>query len=296
MHKSLILILFSLFFLNTGEEPASKLIDEQKKIIAELSGHIKLENGKTISSRSTKEERQLTREYLSNLIASTGLKPQVQEYKLPNVNPLVDLLFEPFAGANVYTILPSTNQSDDYILFGAHFDTERNCPGAIDNATGIAIGYGLIEKLINVKERNVNVILVFFDQEEEDLIGSQAFAKKLKKEKFKILSVHTMDTMGWDRDEDSAIELELPTDYLKDIYTKTGKRLGIPVYITKVNSTDHHSFRELGFNATGLTDELVNGDYAPYKDTAKDTYETVNFNYVASCTELVYEVAKTLIE
>jgi len=296
MYKSLILFLFSLIILNNSERSALKPLDGQRKIIAELSGHIKLENGKIIASRSTKKERQLTREYLSKLISSVGLKPQIQEYKLPNVNALVDLIFEPFIGANVYTILPSTKVSDEYIVFGAHFDTERNCPGAIDNATGIAIGYSLIKKLMNVKERNVNVILVFFDQEEEDLIGSQAFAQKLKKEGLKILSVHTMDTMGWDRDGDKAVELELPTEDLKKLYTTEGEKLGIPIYTTRVNSTDHHSFRELGFNATGLTDELVNGDYAPYKDTAKDTYDTVNFDYVMSCTELVYQVAKKLIE
>lgn len=261
-----------------------------------MSGHSKLENGKTISSRSTKEERQLTREYLSKLISSAGLTPQIQEYTLPNVNPLVDLLFEPFEGANVYTILPSTKKSDEYIVLGAHFDTERGCPGAIDNATGIAIGYGVIKQLAGLKERNVNVILVYFDQEEEDLIGSQAFAQKLKKEELKILSVHTMDTMGWDRDGDNAVELELPSEFLKQKYSEIGKKIGIPIHTTKVNSTDHHSFRELGYNATGLTDELLYGDYAPYKDTPNDTYETVNFSYVESCTTLVYEVAKVLIK
>jgi Zn-dependent M28 family amino/carboxypeptidase len=274
----------------------SELLNEQKKIIGQLSGHTALEKGNFINSRSTKEERQLTREYLSELIKSIGLTPEYQEYNMPNVNPIVDLLFKPFKGANVYTILTSTKQSDEYIVIGAHFDTERNCPGAIDNASGIAISFGVIKKLMELEERNINVILVYFDQEEEDLIGSQAFAKKLKKEKLKILSVHTLDTMGWDRDGDKAVELELPTEFLKNTYTKIGKKLGIPIYSTKVNSTDHHSFRELDFNATGLTDELLNGDYAPYKDTKKDTYETVNFDYVTSCTKLVYEVVKELIK
>lgn len=272
------------------------LVDEQKKIISELSGFTKLEDGTTIPSRSTKEERQLTRDYLTQLIASIGLTPELQEYRLPNVNPLVDLLFDPYKGANVYTILPATQQSDQYIVIGAHFDTERNCPGAIDNATGIAITFGVIKKLTALKERNVHIILVYFDQEEEDLVGSQAFAQKLKKEAFNVLSVHTLDTMGWDRDGDHAVELELPTEFLKQTYTAVGKKLGIPIYDTKVSSTDHHSFRELGFQATGLTDELLNGDYAPYKDTPKDTYDTVNFEYVASCTTLVYEVLKELIK
>jgi len=296
MFKSLtlfFLILLSQFSLGQTD---AELAKDQQKIVAHLSGHTPLENGKIIASRSTKEERQLAREYLASLLSSLGLKAQLQDYKLPNVNPVVDLLLDPFQGANVYTILPATAPSDKYIVLGAHFDTERNCPGAIDNATGIAIGFGALKKLVALDHRKLNVILVFFDQEEEDLVGSQAFAQKLKKEKFKVLSVHTMDTMGWDRDGDKAIELELPSTDLKEIYIKKGQQLGIPIYITKVNSTDHHSFRELGFNAAGLTDELLNGDYAPYKDTAKDTYETVNFDYVTSCTSLVFEVVKELIQ
>lgn len=269
--------------------------EAQQEIIALLSGEQILEDGKRIEHRSTKQERQWTRECLSEVFSSMSLKPVLQEYRRPNVNPMVDLLMSPFKGANIYTILPATVKSNDYLVLGAHFDSERNCPGAIDNGSGIAIGYGVLRKLAQVSERNTNVILVYFDQEEEDLVGSQAFARKLKSSDYNILSVHTLDTMGWDRDGDKAVELESPTDDLLQAYAVVGERMNIPVYLTKVTSTDHHSFRELGFNATGLTDELVNGDYAPYKDTPKDTYETVNFDYISSCTELIYEVFKELM-
>jgi hypothetical protein len=87
------------------------LLEQQKFIIKNLSGDIELENGKTLKARSTKEERKLSREYLSELIISVGLKPEYHEYKMPNINPLVDLLFDPFKGTNVYTILPATTES-----------------------------------------------------------------------------------------------------------------------------------------------------------------------------------------
>ncbi len=296
MLKSLILFFILHFSLIIQSQENMTLLEQQKSIIKNLSGHIELENGKTLKARSTKEERELSREYLSQKISSIGLKPQYHEYKMPNVNPLVDLLLDPFKGANVFTILPATIESDAYIVIGAHFDSKRNCPGAIDNGSGIVISFGAVSRLAELKNRKVNVILVYFDQEEEDLVGSQAFAKKLKKEKLNVLSVHTIDTMGWDNDGDNAVEIEMPTQYLKSIYEKAGEKLGIPIYTTKVDATDHHSFRKLGFNATGLTDELVNGDFAPYKDTEKDTYETVNFDFIKSSTQLLYEVIKTEIE
>lgn len=296
MKKIGFLLLFALMVQQAIAQENVVILEAQQNIIAELSGNRMPRDGRPIAHRSTKKERQFTRDYLSTLIASLGLTPELQEYQFPNVNPIVDLLFEPFDGANVYTVLHATTASDAYIVIGAHFDTERHCPGAIDNASGIAIGYGVLRKLVGLKERNVNVILVYFDQEEEDLIGSQAFAQKLKKEEIKVLSVHTMDTMGWDSDGDKAVELELPSSFLLETYTKVGEKLGIPIHATKVNSTDHHSFRALGFNTTGLTDELINGDYTPYKDTPDDTYETVNFDYIASCTNLVYEVTKALMK
>ena len=296
MIKPLLLFLAFVIVQQTIGQEDMPVLEAQKMLVAELSGHRIPEDGRPIAHRSTKEERQLTRDHLSRTISSLGLRPELQEYTLPNVNPLLDVLFEPYRGANVFTVLPSTTESDAYIVIGGHFDTERNCPGAIDNASGIAIGYGVLRKLIGLKERSVNVILVYFDQEEEDLIGSQAFAQKLKREEFNVHSVHTMDTMGWDRDDDKAVELGLATAFLEKTYIEVGKELDIPIVVTNVGSSDHVPFLDLGFNATGLTDELTTGDYAPYKDTANDTYETVNFNYIATSTELVYEVLKKLME
>lgn len=265
------LLLFLLAFTLSSSNPVAEieLLAEQKQIIAQLSGHLPLDDGTYLRSRSTQEERSRARVYLSDMIHSMGLEAKQQAYTLPNVNPLVDLLFAPFKGANVYTTLPATTASDAYIVIGAHFDSDRNCPGAIDNATGIVINFGALKKLATLEERQVNVILVYFDQEEEDLIGSQAFAQKLKKEGLKVLSVHTMDTMGWDRDGDRAVELELPTEQLKNIYSSVGEELGIPIYTTHVNSTDHHSFRELGFPAAGLTDELLLAITPPIKTRHK---------------------------
>lgn len=293
--KYFFLVLFFSFQFSVFTQE-SVLLSEQKKIVAQLSGHTKLNDSSLLGSRSTKQERERARVYLLDLFSSLDLNPERQNYSFPNVNPLVDLLIGPFTGANVFTVLPATQPSDNYVVIGAHFDTERNCPGAIDNATGIAISFGVVKKLTGLKERKVNVILVYFDQEEEDLIGSQAFAKKLQNENYSVLSVHSIDTMGWDSDGDQAVELGLATKYLDDLYQSKGEFLGIPVHLTSVVASDHQSFYESGFNAIGLTDEYVNGDFAPYKDTPNDTYETVNFDFVASSTDLVYEVLKHIIQ
>ena len=288
-------LLFSISPISYAQQERD-LIEEQRMIVGTLSGHRLTSNGQQLGSRSNKRERQEAREYLLSILGSIDLEGKLQTYEFKNIHPLIDLAFDPFVGANVYGILNATTASDEYIVIGAHYDTERNCPGAIDNGTGVAIIYSVLNKLRQETVRKKNVIGVFFDQEEEDLIGSQAFAAFLTRKKWKIHSVHTFDTIGWDRDQDKAVELELPSVSLEKRYRMIAAEMGIPVYATKVNSTDHHSFRQLGFNVTGMTDELVGKDFAPYKDTPGDTYDTVNFEYLASSTSLVFQVINSYIK
>jgi len=292
-------ILFTFVFLISLPASFAKedpTLSEQQEIIAVLSGKKPMPDGQMLKSRSREKQRENARTYLAHLITQLELQPQFQHYEMPNLNPVIDLLFDPFQGANVYTVLPATNESDEYVILGAHFDTELDCPGAIDNGSGIAIIYSVLKNLITLKERSKNVIVVFFDQEEEETVGSRYFAQFVKDEGYEVHSMHSLDTIGWDNDGDRAVEVGFPSKYLEDLYKKIGGQLNIPIYITRSVASDDQPFRDQGFDAVGLTDEYVNGDYAPYKDTPKDTYETVNFEYLASCTQLVTGVAKEIVE
>lgn len=293
----LLLLIASPFLLSQHQLPESGAAHKtQRKIIEELAGATALENGAVITNRSSFANRALTREYLQGLIRDLGLEPVEQKYSMPNVNPIVDLLFNPFRGANVYTTLPATNNSDEYLVVGAHFDTELGCPGAIDNATGVSLIYEVFLELSKLQQRSKNVILVFFDQEEEDLTGSQAFVKHLKAKGLNVHSVHTFDSIGWDEDGDRAVELSLPTPYLEAAYKEQARHLGIPIHLSPSISTDHHSFREAGFNTVGMTDEYYNGDYSPWKDTPSDKFATVNLEYLSSSTVLVTNTIKELVK
>jgi len=241
-------------------------------MVGVLSGEYPTSSGDYMLARGTEEEREMARIFLAGQIRSIGLKPEVHLYRMPNLNPLIDILFSPFKGANVYTVLPSTTKSDEYVVLGAHYDSEVDCPGAVDNASGSALIFSVVKLLTSVKNRSKNVILVFFDQEEEELVGSRAFAKFLLEKEWDIHSVHTFDMVGWDEDGNKEMELELPTPYLEEIYQKKAGELAIPLYVTSINSTDHHSFRQVGFPAVGVNEAYGKRDTSPYKDTPKDTF------------------------
>ncbi|MDJ0645733.1 MAG: M28 family peptidase [Flavobacteriaceae bacterium] len=303
--KPIFVLLFTMIFFSCDydmdeniifKDLPPKTLDAQIEILSVLTGNQPMNADNIIRSRATIEERRITVNYLSQVLKQLNLEPIKHQYKEPNTNPLIDILIGPYKGTNLFTILPSTNNSNEYVVLGAHYDTARNCPGANDNASSLSVLYGVTKRLSNVDLRNKNILVVFFDQEEENLVGSKAFVKYLLKHKYQVHSVHTLDQIGWDKDGDRAIELELPTPELKKLYKNQGAKLNIPIHTTNVNSTDHHSFRQKGFTAVGITEEYVNGDTTPFKDSKDDTMDTIDFEYIDSTTNLIFEVINDIVK
>lgn len=289
-------LFLSLRPVSANQEPVldTATIEAQRSMVEVLSGALPITEDVYLQSRSSAKERALAAEFLYAQLANAGLNPERHEYKVSNKLAVLDLFFDPYIGTNVYTTIPSTVGSKEYVVLGAHYDSEPGSPGANDNATGVSLAYEVAAKLKRLRHREKNFIIVFFDQEEDGLIGSQAFAQKLRSEGLCVHSVHTTDMVGWDGDSDGAVELELPTESLEALYAKAAKKLNIPVYKTAVNSSDHAAFRELGYQAVGISEEYANGDTTPHYHKPTDTVETVNFQYLAQTTHLVWEVMKSL--
>ena len=214
------------------------------------------------------------------------------------MNAGIDLLIEPITGKNIFTILPATDSSKGNIVIGAHYDTGgKGVPGAIDNGSGIALILGVLRKMQRVEQRNKNLIVVFFDQEEEDIrAGSTAFAHMLIGNKKPIHSVHSFDLIGWDGDNNKEIELELPSEEIESTYRHHAALLGIPLYVTTVNSSDHYSFIKEGLNGVGISQAYAKGDNSGKKDSPEDTFELVNFDYLHTSTDLAFEVIKDYMD
>jgi hypothetical protein len=275
----------------------------QKRIVGDLSGKYPLADQSIIKSRWSEIERSQTRDYLFQLIATLDIEPRVHKYTFPNLNPAIDLLLDPFEGTNVYGILSATSKSDSYVVLGAHYDSgKRNAPGAIDNATGIALIYSVIKELTKIPARDKNIVIVFFDQEEEELIGSKAFAKFILKQQWDIHSIHCFDMVGWDEDKDRAMEMYSASTSLMNTYKMIAEKHGVPlndIVIDPVgydkNSTDFDAFIPDGFNVIGAGECYYFKDSSPYKDTPDDTFETVDFDYLLSCSNLIEDIILEIV-
>ncbi len=293
----IIIACYLLFFsVNVSAQTHKLTIEEitpfQQKIIAELTGHAPMEDGSFLAERSSEKQRKEAVQYFTNHFDSWSIPVNNHRYKIPHGYIFPDLLFKPVEGVNAVGTIPSTNNSDSFVIIGAHYDTERGSPGAIDNASGVAVCLAIAKKFSSIKERNFNLMIVLFDQEEDNEVGSAAFAKKLKKNGKQVHSVHITDLIAWDENRNRAIDLQSPTPYLEKLYKSEAAMLHIPIRVVKGGASDNKSFLALGYPTVGVFEEA--SDSTPHLHRSTDTYETVNFKYLARATQLMFNVLKTI--
>lgn len=277
-----IALLLSLTSLSIAQE--KRPIPDQVEILSKLTGHSPIGEDITLKDRHSQEARMISADYLKSMLGRFCSEAVIENYSE--------------TGNNVVGTILATIQTDEWIILGAHYDSVKDCPGANDNATGVALAYSVAKHVASLPNRKYNLKIVFFDEEERGLIGSRAYAKKLLDEKVNVVSVHTVDQLGWDNDGDMGIELEVPAEQIRDQYSKVASEYNynFPIQISDVTSTDHRSFRQLGFAATGITEEYKNGDTTPHYHRPTDTFETVNFNYLTTITEYVQRVFEDMMK
>ncbi|GAA3508000.1 hypothetical protein GCM10022393_17720 [Aquimarina addita] len=276
---------FQFSFAQLDDALEASIINVQKDIVGKLTGYVPIKGNKKLSSRASSSERKIVSDYLSDYLKQIGLKPKRNDYNV------ADKQGNTYKGSNVYAILPATTDSKEYILLGAHYDTSENSPGAVHNATGVALTMYVAGQLNELEDRSKNFIIVFFDQQETNMIGCRMFVDKLKKDKMNVTSMHRVDYMGWDIDEDRAIELLASNISLESAYRLESPS---PVFKRLVSTPETRIFSTLGFENITITAELKNGDNSPYVHQPSDTYTTVNFKYLAATSNIVYKVLTTM--
>ena len=257
--------------------------DDATTLLKKLTGVEAISEGKTIPDRYSQDNRLEAASYLLFESSRFNADSRIVRYSA--------------TGMNVILEIPATNDSDEWVVLGAHYDSVKDCPGANDNATGVALVYEVAQHIASLRQRNKNVYIVFFDEEEKGLIGSRNFARSLKDNNVNVHSAHTIDQMGWDQDGDRGFELEMPDDELLYLYEDVAElnNFFVPIHTTNVTSTDHKAFRELGYKAIGLTEEYKNNDTTPHYHKSTDTFDTINLEYLKSTTNYMKKVFEALL-
>ena len=232
----------------------AEIINVQRTIVAKLTGHEPIKGKKKLTSRFSASERKASADFLFNSLKEINLKPEKHAYNVK------DKKGNQYTGTNIFAEIPATNGSDEYVIICAHYDTVENSPGAIHNATGIAIAYYVAKKLAELEERNKNFMIVFFDHWKSNMIGTRLFTKKLQTDGYNVHSMHRSDYMGWDNDEDRAVELLASNLSLESLYRIESP---VPIYKRTVATPESRFFSNFGYDTVTLTAELKNADNSP---------------------------------
>jgi hypothetical protein len=241
-------------------------------------------------------------DYISQTLRDFGYNVRCQEYKM-----------EGRIYRNFEAELPGSRIPEEIIVAGAHYDSVQHCPGANDNATGIAAVLELAKTMArHPADRTVR--FVAFTNEEDphfgtEYMGSQVYASNCYKNEDKLIGMFALETMGYFSDEKGTQKYPIP---VAGFYPDTGnfivfvgntrykgfvhkcishfrasaplpsEGVAVPGFITGVSWSDHMPFWQHGFPAVMITDTAL---YRyPHYHTPEDTPDKVNFSKLTQVT------------
>lgn len=270
---------------------AEQDIAEHQRFVALFTGVESDEDLPEMGPRSTREQRRKSVAFLSMEMEARGLEVQLHRYAHTNIHPALDLLLPPMRGVNVFTKIDATIDTNQYVIVGAHYDTERNSPGADDNASGVSAVLSIATRISNLEQRYVNYIFVLFDQEEDDLgPGSKTFAQLIVSRGYVVHSMHNVDMIGYDGNRNRTLEVEVPNSKLEHAYQYAADKRGMHLTFVQFNSSDHVAFRNLGIDAVCVGEEVSSDDLNPFYHTPDDTIEHIDFEFLARASLVIGDV------
>ena len=205
------------------------------------------------------------------------------------------------------------------LLIGAHYDTVSGSPGADDNASGLVV---LLEVASRLRARPLArpVWLVAFCLEEQDRLGSQAFASRLKAERRELAGAIILECVGFARSEAGTqqvppgVPIAVPTegDFLAIVGNEASRSLVIQLEqearrhaaqfkplslvvpgrgeaMPHTRRSDHASFWDAGYPAVMLTDTANFRNPHYHRET--DTVDTLNLEFLSNVAATVTATA-----
>lgn len=241
-------------------------------------------------------------EYILEYLRENELKPLLQEYRLGKTAGEIP-------AKNI--IVEFGDKSKPAILFGSHFDSCCDTPGADDNASGVAVLLEMARYFSITCNFPKRVILVFFDNEEPpcfgtDNMGSFRHAKMMREQKEDIEYMIALEMVGYFKDP--AILPQGPLGMVAGLFPKKADFLALISKNKDVGETvaanlsldskvpvlhvhhpkivensfdlsDNSNYQRFGFTSFMLTD----GAYArnPHYHLKSDTPDTLDYERMA---------------
>lgn len=237
--------------------------------------------------------------YIERALSDVGYRVERQEFTVEGTTV-----------ANLEAERTGTSSSGEIVIVGAHYDSVMGCPGANDNASGIA---GLLElaRLLATEELSRTVRFVAFVNEEPPFfltgdMGSRVYASRSRHRGENVVAMLSLETIGYYSEDRGSQHYPFPFSFF---YPNTANFIGFvgnfssrrlvrqaigifrahtqfpseglaaPEWVTGVGWSDHWSFWKEGYPAIMITDTaLFRYDYY---HTRQDTPERLDYDRTA---------------
>lgn len=186
-------------------------------------------------------------------------------------------------GENVVATITGTEYPDQQYIICAHYDDMPSgnlAPGADDNASGVV---GVLETARLLKDFNLKYTVKFiaFDEEEQGLIGSNAYASDAASNGDDILGVLNLDMIAYDSDDDyeMSISTNAQSAQFTGEYTSVIETYDFDLtynFIT-TGASDHSPFWNKGYQAILAIEDW--NDFNAYYHTVNDLIANCNIPY-----------------
>ncbi len=223
---------------------------------------------------------------------------------------------------NVVATIPAAARSASPLLIAAHYDTVLGSPGADDNASALAV---MLEAARCLREVTLSreVRFIAFCLEEENLLGSLAYASWLRESKQEISGAIVLECVGYARTEEgsqkkpSGVPIAVPSvgDFLAIVGNQTSTGLVAAVEgaakqhvsdlktvslivpgngeaLPDTRRSDHAAFWHYGYPAVMLTDTANFRN--PHYHQPTDTIETLDLEFMDKVARAVTAAALEL--
>ena len=238
-------------------------------------------------------------DYVFTRFEASGYSPRRQTFELARL-PL----------GNVEATLNGSLRPEEIVVVGAHYDSVSGCPGANDNATGVAAVLELASRFSRRPQPRTIRFAAFVNEEPPFFrtpdMGSVVYANAARKRGERIIGMFALETMGYYSTEKGSQRYPSP---LAALYPDVGNFIGFvsnvksswllwraraafkrrtsfplqcaaaPASLPGVGWSDHWAFWEAGYSAVMVTDTAP--FRYPWYHTAQDTPDKIDYDRLA---------------
>ena len=280
--------------------PLPPLSDREKSTARALRRHTTKLAGE-IGERNVRAPKALAAaaDYIASEFRAAGYAPKRLTYTVAGV-----------ACDNIEVEIAGRGNADEIVIVGAHYDSVIGCPGANDNATGVAGLLALARAFAGRSPARTLRFVAFVNEEPphfwSERMGSLVYARGCRARNENIVAMLSLETIGYYTDESKSQKYPFP---LNLVYPSTGNFVGfvgntssrglvrrtvelfrehtrfpsqgaiMPSAVREAGWSDHWAFWQVGYPGLMITDTAV--FRYPHYHMPSDTPERIDYERTA---------------